>query len=144
MSVGHGGLGAIDLRDSPQIFPPPVVAGCDRNIAGGYQLFGALELHLAIGDLSLENRELGLCLFQSGPERPLVDREQKVALGDECTILKVNLIEIAANPRAYRYLINGLEAANKFIVFHDVANEWFGNRDNGWTGLGVGYGQLMR
>jgi hypothetical protein len=114
-----------------EIFAAAVVQCRNRYAAFARQGLGALELHLAEFDQGLGRVDLRLRLVQRRLERPLVDGKQEVALLDQCTVLEMDLVEIAADAGAQRNLVDGFETADELIVLDDIAHHRLGYRDNG-------------
>jgi hypothetical protein len=93
------------------------------------RLCGAVELGFGVGLRGFRDLQRGVRLVQCGDERPLVDDEKQVALFDQCAVGEVNLLQIAADTRAHRDLVDSLEAADELVVVDDVANDRLGNGD---------------
>jgi hypothetical protein len=62
-------------------------------------------------------------------ERPLVYREQQIALLDDLPVLEMNLVEVTGNPRANLNRIDCGEAADIFVIVHDRALDRLCNGD---------------
>ena len=65
--------------------------------------------------------QIGARLVERVLERPLVDREQQIALLDELPVLEMQLVEIARYARAHLHRIDGGEAPDIFVVVEDGA-----------------------
>jgi len=54
-------------------------------------------------------------------ERPLVDREEQIALLDELPVLEMQLVEITRHTRAHLHRINGGETPDIFVIVENSA-----------------------
>ena len=80
-------------------------------------------------EIGLRLRQIGARLIERVLERPLVDREQQVALLDQLPVLEMHLVEISRDARPHLDRIDGGEAADIFVVVDDRALHRLGDRD---------------
>jgi hypothetical protein len=91
-------------------------------------LLGACIVGFGEGDVGLGQRQIGLGLRQRVLERPLVDREQEVALLDELPIPEMHLFQVAGHAGTDLDHIHRHEAADILVLVDDRPLHGFCNR----------------
>ena len=93
-----------------------------------HQLLAAREIGLGEGQIGFRLRQRGARLRDRVLERPLVDREQQVALLDQLAVLEVHAVEIAGHARAHFDQADRGEAADIFVEIENGALGRLGDR----------------
>src|SRR5262249_28252058 len=94
-----------------------------------HELLTARVVGFGEGEIGLRLHKIRARLIERVLERPLVDREEQIALLDELSILEVNFVEISRNARPNLDGIYRRESTDIFVVVDDGALHRLRDRD---------------
>jgi len=130
LAVLHG----VGFKDSPRSHfrAMDIWHTCEPEKVGTEGWLGrvARELRLGLGEQRLIPNEVGLRLLQRGCQRPLIDREQQIALLHEIAFVNGDLLQYARDLRADGdcgvglYVANGRDVDRYVFLRHLGDHDW--------------------